>query len=70
VVQGRSVAVQGDNSAPTAGGQRKRVELGQLGVLELVAGSAALVGLHAGVSMSAAAAGSTQNSGGSAACAC
>jgi hypothetical protein len=56
VVKGRSAAVQGNSSASAAGGRRKRVEFGQLGVLELVAGSAAPVGLHAGVSRSAAAA--------------
>jgi hypothetical protein len=55
VDQGRPVVVQGDSSAPASGGRRKRAELGQLGVLELVAGSAAPVGLHAGVSRSAAA---------------
>jgi hypothetical protein len=58
VVQGRPAAVQGDSCAPAAGNRQKRVELGQLGVLELVAGSAAPIGLHAGVSTSAAAAGS------------
>jgi hypothetical protein len=46
VAQGRAAAVQGDSSAPVAGGRRKRVELRQLGVLELVAGSAAPVGLQ------------------------
>jgi hypothetical protein len=58
VVQSRPAAVQGDNSAPAAGSRRKRVKLGQLGVLEIVAGSATSVGLHAGISTSAAAAGS------------
>jgi hypothetical protein len=53
VVKGRSAAVQGDSSAPAAGGRWKRVEFGQLGILELVAGSAAPVGLHVGVSTSA-----------------
>jgi hypothetical protein len=56
VVKGRSAAVQGDSSAPAAGGRWKRVEFGQLGVLELVAGSAAPIGLHTVVSTSAAAA--------------
>jgi hypothetical protein len=46
VAHGRSAAVQGDSSAPAAGGRRKRVELRQLGILELVAGSAAPVGLQ------------------------
>jgi hypothetical protein len=55
VIQGRPAVVQGDSSAPAAGGRWKRVELGQLGFLEPVAGSAAPVGLHAGVSTSAAA---------------
>jgi hypothetical protein len=58
VDQGRPAVVQGDISAPASGGQRKRAELGQLDVLELVAGSAAPVGLHTGVSRSAAVAGS------------
>jgi hypothetical protein len=58
VDQGRPAAVQGDSSAPAVGGRWKRAEIGQLGVLELVAGSAAPVGLHAGVSTSSSAAGS------------
>jgi hypothetical protein len=58
VDQGRPAAVQGDSSAPAVGGRRKRVEIGQLGVLELVVGSAAPVGLHAGVSTTSAATGS------------